>query len=143
MILQNVVKFNQNFSQNAKFRSIRSTELLFLLIACSKFEPKSIHQIAWFQFQKYKIFQLLRGHIPSQTLPPHTSKQAIGSVTPHQIIKKKNVKDRSAYPWLGGACNFEVGEEFGEGFGRLRRIVLGNYSDFLEEFNRHPENTQV
>ena len=33
-----------------KFGSVRSIELLFLLIACSKFAPKSIHQIARFQF---------------------------------------------------------------------------------------------
>ena len=31
-----------------------------LLIACSKFVPKSFHQIALLQFQKYKIFQLSR-----------------------------------------------------------------------------------
>ena len=31
-------------------------------------------------------------------------------------------------PWLGGTCNFEVGE----GFGR-RSLALGNNSDFFEE----------
>ena len=36
----------------------------FLLIACSKFAPKSIHQIAWFQFWKYKFFSLWGEHIP-------------------------------------------------------------------------------
>ena len=35
-------------------------------------------------------------------------------------------------PWLGGTHNFEVGDEFGEGFGR-QRLALGNDSDFLEE----------
>ena len=50
--------FYPTFSQNSKF----------FVIVCSKFVPKSIHQIARFQFQKYKIFQLLRGHIP----PRHT-----------------------------------------------------------------------
>ena len=47
-----------------KFGSVRSIELLFLLIACSKFISKSIYQIARFQFQKYKIF-------PPQTPLPY------------------------------------------------------------------------
>ena len=46
----------------------------FLLVACSKFALKSIHQIARFQFQKYKIFQLLRGSLPPQTPPSCGSK---------------------------------------------------------------------
>ena len=42
--------------------------VFFLLTACSKLVPKSIYQIARFQFQEYKIFQLLRGaHPPSDT----------------------------------------------------------------------------
>ena len=57
---------------------------VFLRIACSKFAPKSIHQIAWFQFQKYKNFQLLRGYIPPQTPPMRTSVQL--ALTRHQII---------------------------------------------------------
>ena len=50
---------------NIQQQLVRLTELTgIFLIACSKFAPKSIHQIARFQFQKYKISQLLRGHIP-------------------------------------------------------------------------------
>ena len=71
-----LAKFYQNFSQNTKFWSARPKELFFLLIACSEFAHKSIHQIAWFQLQKYKIFQLLRGAHPSQTPPPPPCKQA-------------------------------------------------------------------
>ena len=45
------------------------TELTdIFLIPCCKFAPKSIHQIALFQFQKYKISKLLRGHIPQTPL---------------------------------------------------------------------------
>ena len=46
---------------------------------------QSIHQIARFQFQKYKIFQLLRGggHIP--LTPPWASKWAFDTLThPHK-----------------------------------------------------------
>ena len=50
-----LAKLNQNFSQNTKFGSVRSN-FFFLLISCFKFVPKSIHQIARFQFQKYKVF---------------------------------------------------------------------------------------
>ena len=65
IILANFIK---NFSQNAKFWSVRPKELCFWPIACSNFAPKSIHQIAWFQLEKCKIFQLLRGaHPPSDT----------------------------------------------------------------------------
>ena len=39
----------------------------FLLTACSKFVPKSIYQLAGFQFQKYEIFQLLTGAHPQDT----------------------------------------------------------------------------
>ena len=101
-------------SQNAKFWSVRSIELLFLLIACSKFATICIHQFAWFQFQKYKFFSFWGGHIPLS----------------HIFAKKCQRMDLC--PRLGGVCNFWVGEEFGEGFGR-QRIVLGNNSDFLEE----------
>ena len=50
---------------------------------------------------------------------------------PKQIITK-NVKKTALGSWLGGTCNFEVGEEFVEGFCR-QCLVLGNNSDFLEE----------
>ena len=42
---------------------------IFLFIVCSKFVPKSIHQIVRFQLQKYKIFQLLRGDVPPSDNP--------------------------------------------------------------------------
>ena len=49
---------------------------------------------------------------------------------PQQIItKKNNVKKMDLGSWLGGTCNFEVGE----GFCR-QRLALGNNSDFLEEW---------
>ena len=61
--------FYQKFLPKYTFWSVRPKELCsFLLIACSKFTPKSIHQIAWFQLQKYRISQLLRGHIPPHPL---------------------------------------------------------------------------
>ena len=106
-----------------------SIELLCLLISCSKFARKNIHQIAQFQFQKYKIVQLLRGAHPPQT-PPSLYIQAsmwLCDAPPNHFLK--NFKD--LYLSLGGACNFEVGE----GFGRRRTygIVPGNNSDFLEE----------
>ena len=63
-----------------------------LLSACSKFAPKSIHQIVQYQFQKYKIFQLLRGHIPPQT-PPCARKHAIATDVPpgHQQICQRQI----------------------------------------------------
>ena len=64
-----LAKFIKNFSQNAKFWSVRAKELCFLPIACSKFASKSIHQIEWFQLQTYKIFQLLRGAHPPLDTP--------------------------------------------------------------------------
>ena len=62
-----LAKFYQKFLQKCKIW-ISQAQRIFLHIACSKFALKSIHQIARFQFQKYKIFQLLRGaHPPSDT----------------------------------------------------------------------------
>ena len=68
---------------------------VIVLIACSNFAPKSIHQIAQFQFQKFKIFQFLRGTIPPQT-PPSARKCVIGS-SHHRIITHThtNVEDGS------------------------------------------------
>ena len=71
--------------------------------------------------------------MPPQT-PPCVLKRAFGTVMlplPQQIITK-NVKKTDLGSWLGGTCNFEVGEKFGEGFCR-QRLVLGNNSGFLEE----------
>ena len=64
--------------------------LFFLLIAWSKFAL--IFHIARFQFQKYKIFQLLRGHIPSDT--PCVCKHAIGADAPpnHPPMLKTDVQ---------------------------------------------------
>ena len=69
----------------------------FLRIACSKFVPKSIHQIARFHFQKYKIFQLLRGTPPVRacTQLALTGYQIAPNVedgsTPLKNINKKQV----------------------------------------------------
>ena len=80
-----VAIFLKTFSQNTKFWSVRPKELFFffflVLIACSKVAPKSIHQIAWFQLLKYKIFHLLRGAHPPQT-PPCSCKYAIRADAP-------------------------------------------------------------
>ena len=53
-----------------------------LLIACSKFAPKSIHQIAQFQLQKYKMFPFLRGQIPLRHPTVRTFKHAVGADAP-------------------------------------------------------------
>ena len=77
---------------------------------------KSIHQIARFQFQKYKISQLLKGDVAP---PVHSS--GIWHCDPPPPIITKIVKKLIYAPgYRGGTCNFEVGEEFGEGFGRWR-----------------------
>ena len=64
-----LVQFYQKFLPKYNILVSQAQRTVFLLIACSKFAPKNIHQIAWFQVQKFKIFQLLRGYIPPQT--PH------------------------------------------------------------------------
>ena len=64
--------FNQNYSQNANFFVSQAYRTVFflLIITCCKFAPKSTHhQIARFLFQKYKIFQLLRGAHPPSDIP--------------------------------------------------------------------------
>ena len=43
--------------------------------------PRSSHQIARIQYENSKIFQLLRGHIPPQTSPAHTSMYLVLSTT--------------------------------------------------------------
>ena len=64
----------------------------FLLTVCSKLAPKSIYQIARLQFQKYKIFQLLRGpHLLSDNLLCIQVGIWHCDAPPHQIIIK-NVK---------------------------------------------------
>ena len=87
--------FNQNYSQNAKFGSVRPIEPLFLLIiTCCKFALKSTHQIARFQFQKCKIFQLLRGAHPSSDTPLCTTQN-------HSPPMSKT----DLHPWLKCTCN--------------------------------------
>ena len=61
-----------------------------MCIACFEFEPKSIHQIARFQFHKYKNFQLLRGAHPP-------SGRAIGNNMPPNHPKKLSKTNLS--PW--------------------------------------------
>ena len=66
---------------------------------------------------------------------PHcASKQAKSrcDAPQNQTHKKYQIDGSNVCPWLGGTCNFDVGEDLGEGFGR-RRLALGNNSDFLEE----------
>ena len=49
---------------------VKSIELLLLLIACCKFAAKRIHQIAQFQFKKYKIFPASEGGTCPLRHPP-------------------------------------------------------------------------
>ena len=140
MILANfLTKISPKMKKNGSVRSIQL--FFFLLVACSKFALKSIHQIVRFQFQKYKIFQLGGGGTPLDTPFLWVQVGICPCDKPHKNkIKKKKKKRKKVNknldlcPWLGGTCrpNFAVGEEFGEGFGR-RRLALGNNSDFLEE----------
>ena len=116
----------QNLGQSGPYNCF-----VFLLITSFKFAPKSIHQMARIQFQKYKIFQLLRG-APDTPLCVEASYIWHCDAPPPQQIKKKVAKRWILGCWLGGTCNFEVGEEFEEGFCR-QRLALGNNSDFLEE----------
>ena len=90
-----LTKFYQNFFQNAKFLSVRppKTDLFcscfvlfcFLLNACSKFAPESIHPIPRFQFQKYKIFQLLWRWRATKS-PPTMSKMELRPCVLHVEI---------------------------------------------------------
>ena len=107
--------FNPNYSQNAKFGSVRPIKLFLLIITCSKFAPKSTHQIALFQFQKYKIFQLLRGAHPPSDTPLCTTQN-------HSPPMSKT----DLHPWLKCICNLGIwaGKDF---------VALGNNLDFLEE----------
>ena len=86
-----LAKFYENFLLKCKILVSQAQRTVFfffffLLIACSKFEPKSIHQIPRFQLQKYKILQLLRGHIPLRP-PPCARKRAV-LLMHYQIIPK-------------------------------------------------------
>ena len=89
------------------------TNCVFSPIACSKFEPKCIYQIAWFQFQKYKILQLLRGHIPPQTPPVRASGQL--ALMRHQIIPP-NVED--------GSMPLDIGAYIGKLFQQNQALLI-------------------
>ena len=109
-----LAKLKPKFLQKCKIwvSQIHTTVFFFffLLITSFKFAPKSIYQMARFQFQKYKIFQLLRGGGTSPQTPPVCWSEHLAlwcSPPPTKI---------DLGSWLGGTCNFEVGEEFGEGF---------------------------
>ena len=70
---------------------------LKLMPSCFKLAPKSIHQIAQFQFQKYKIFQFLflRRHIPLRQPPVRPSRHLALWPPPPIKSPSKNVKDAS------------------------------------------------
>ena len=126
----------QNLGQSGPYNCFF---FFFLLITSFKFAPKSIHQNGTISVSKIQNFPASGGaHPPQSQTPPLCAEASIwhcDAPPPQQIItkkKKKNVKKMDLGSWLGGTCNFEVGEEFGEGFCR-QHLVLGNNSDFLEE----------
>ena len=85
----------------------------FLLIACSKFVLKSIHQIAWLQFQKYKIFQLLRGvHPPSDT--PLCAQVGIWHCGATQNHHKKSIKKMIYALGLEAPVTLKLGKNLGK-----------------------------
>ena len=93
-----LAKFYQKFLPKCKVLISRTQRtVLILLIASSKFVPKSIHQIARFQLQKYKLYQLLTGGTSPQT-PPFARKHVIGAdqITPPML--KTDLR-----PWAGAA----------------------------------------
>ena len=90
-----LAKCYQKFLPKCKMLVSQAQELFFffLPIACSKFAPKSIHQIVRFQLQKYTIFQLLKGHIPPRT-SPCVCKRAIGAdAPPNHPQCRRRIKD--------------------------------------------------
>ena len=109
-----------------------------LFLPASNLYPKVFTKLHDSSFKNTKFSSFWGGHIPPQT-PPCVLKWAFGTVMlppPKQIITK-NVEKTDLGPWLGGTCNFEVGEEFGEGFCR-QCLALGNNSYFLEEWTPLP-----
>ena len=74
-----LAEFYQSFSQNKKLGQSgpKNCVFFFLLKVCSKFAPKSIHHIVWFQLQKFKTLQLLRGAHPPHTPPVRASAQGV------------------------------------------------------------------
>ena len=118
--------------------SARSIELFFLLVFCLfcfvfySLPALNLHLKVFIKlhdsnFKNKNFFSFWGGTFPSHT-SPCASKWAFGNVTPHQIIKKMEKKKSKTHlcPWLGGNCNFEVGERFGRWC-----LVQGNNSDFL------------
>ena len=78
-------------------------------------------------FKNNRIFQLLRGY-------PLKHPLCIQTGICHYDTKNKTINNnnKNSKRWLGGTRNFEVWDEFREGFGR-QHLALGNNSDFLEE----------
>ena len=72
-----LAKFYQKFLPKYKLLVSQAQRSVLLLIACYKFLPKSMQQIAWFQLQKFKIFQLLRGHIPLRHPPLYAQARSL------------------------------------------------------------------
>ena len=70
-------------------RTVISTHCL-LWICTQKYSPNCMIPVS----KNTKFISFWGVHIPPQTSPARTSKQAFGSVMPHQIITK-NVKDGS------------------------------------------------
>ena len=97
VFLMILAEFYQKFLPKDKIlvNNLGPKNCVFLLIACSKFAPKSIHQIARFQLQKCKIFQLLRGH-------PH----AHSSVPPNHppTMSKMNLRASTWSPMVYYFC---------------------------------------
>ena len=91
-----LAKFYQKISPKMQNFGLSGPNCVFLPITYSKFAPKSIHQIARFQLQKCKIFQLLRA--------VRTSAQLV--LSHHQIIPP-NVEDGST-PLLPDQCQMCV-----------------------------------
>ena len=88
-----LAKSYQKFLLKYKILINQAQRTVFLFIACSKFAPKSIHQIARFQLRKYQIFQLLRrAHHSSDT--PCSSKCAIDADGPlnHPPMSKMDLR---------------------------------------------------
>ena len=114
MILAKLTKISpkmQNLGQSGPYNCFCFLFFVFvLLITCFKFVPKSIHQIAQFQFQKYINFLAGGGGAPSD-IPLCVEVNIWHLCSPqtkhHQTMSKKT----DLGSWLGGTCNFEVGRK--------------------------------
>ena len=71
---------------------------IFLLVPCSKFVPKSIHQIARLSWKNIK-FSSFNSHISPQTPPyPHAPKHAISTDVPPNHLPLPSQMDLR--PWI-------------------------------------------